>query len=75
MLQSYSAQLKDNQIIWLDQAPVCSPGSHVLVVVETNELPLAPTQKSSKYDLSDLVGRLNWQGDAITAQRQQRDAW
>ena len=75
MLQSYRAQLEGNQIIWLDQTPVCSPGSRVLVVMETNELPLAPTQKSIKYDLSDLVGHLNWQGDAVAAQRQQRDAW
>lgn len=75
MLQSYSAQLKGNQIIWLDQPPVCAPDSRVLVVVETNELPLAPTQKSDKYDLSDLVGHLNWQGDALVVQRQQRDAW
>lgn len=75
MLRSYSAQLKGNQIVWLDQTPVCSPDSRVLVVVETNESPLTPPQKSNHYDLSDLVGQLNWQGDAVAAQRQQRDAW
>lgn len=28
-----------------------------------------------KYDFSDLVGRLNWQGDAVSAQRALRDEW
>ncbi|MBE9187815.1 type II toxin-antitoxin system ParD family antitoxin [Microcoleus sp. LEGE 07076] len=31
-------------------------------------------QKSS-YDFSDLVGRLTWQGDAVTMQRNLRDEW
>jgi hypothetical protein len=74
MLQSYSAQLKGNQLIWLDQTPVCLPDSRVLVVVETSEVPLAPSQ-SGKYDLCDLVGQLSWRGDAVAAQRAQRDAW
>ncbi|MGJ3247129.1 MAG: hypothetical protein ACFE0I_13795 [Elainellaceae cyanobacterium] len=29
----------------------------------------------SKYDFSDLAGRLTWQGDAVTAQRSLRDEW
>ena len=28
-----------------------------------------------KYDFSDLVGRLTWQGDAVTVQRVLRDEW
>jgi len=75
MLRSYSAQLKGNQIVWLDQIPTCSPDSRILVVVETNESPLTPPQESRRYDLSDLVGHLSWQGDAVATQRQQRDAW
>jgi hypothetical protein len=31
-------------------------------------------QKPS-YDFSDLAGRLTWQGDAITMQRNLRDEW
>ena len=31
-------------------------------------------QKTS-YDFSDLVGRLTWQGDAVTMQRNLRDEW
>jgi len=75
MLQSYSAQLKGNQLIWLDQAPICLPKSRVLVVVETSGLPLAQPPQSGKYDLRDLVGKLSWHGDAVAAQRRQRDAW
>lgn len=72
MLQSYSAQLKGNQLIWLDQAPVCLPDSRVLVVVKTSDAPLVPPPQSSKYDLRDLVGQLSWRGDAVAAQC---DAW
>jgi hypothetical protein len=75
MLQSYSAQLKGNQLIWLDQTPICPPNSRVLVVVDTSELPLALPPPSGKYDLHDLVGQLSWHGDAVAAQRRQRDAW
>ena len=75
MLQSYSAQLKGNQLIWLDQAPTCLPDSRVLVVVETSDLPRAQPLQSGKYDLRDLVGKLSWHGDAVAAQRGQRDAW
>ncbi len=31
-------------------------------------------QKPS-YDFSDLIGRLSWQGDALTMQRNLRDEW
>jgi len=31
-------------------------------------------QKTS-YDFSDLLGRLTWQGDAVTMQRNLRDEW
>ena len=75
MLRSYSAQLKGDHIVWLDQTPVCASGSRVLVVVETSELPAATHPAPVKYDLSDLVGHLTWQGDAVAAQRAQRDAW
>lgn len=31
--------------------------------------------KKTKYDFSDLAGRLQWQGDAVEAQRRIRDKW
>ena len=32
-------------------------------------------KQKSRYDFSDLVGRLTWQGDAVTMQRNLRDEW
>jgi hypothetical protein len=44
------------------------------VVVVLN--PGSSTDESRpKYDFSDLMGRLNWQGDSIQAQRSLRDEW
>jgi len=31
--------------------------------------------KAAEYDFSDITGRLQWQGDAIVAQRSLRDEW
>ena len=44
------------------------------VLVVLNTVSLEDNQKSS-YDFSDLVGRLTWQGDAVTMQRNLRDEW
>jgi putative addiction module CopG family antidote len=44
----------------------------ILVVV--NPVSSEGKQKPN-YDFSDLVGRLNWQGDAVTMQRNLRDEW
>ncbi len=46
----------------------------VNVVVVLNPVPAAGKQ-NFKYDFSDLVGRLIWQGDAVTMQRILRDEW
>jgi hypothetical protein len=44
------------------------------VIVVLN--PVAPgTEPQPKYDFSDLVGRLTWQGDALMMQRALRDEW
>ena len=32
-------------------------------------------EKKPKYDFSDLVGKLHWQGDAVKEQRKMRDEW
>lgn len=74
MLRSYSAQLNGAEVIWLDQPPICLPGARVLVVVD-DALPLAPAPIGARYDLTDLAGSLQWRGDAVAAQRVQRDAW
>jgi len=43
-----------------------------LVVVN----PVSSDEKQKiRYDFSDLVGRLTWQGDAVTMQRNLRDEW
>jgi putative addiction module CopG family antidote len=44
----------------------------ILVVVN----PVSSDEKQKiSYDFSDLVGRLTWQGDAVTMQRNLRDEW
>ena len=35
----------------------------------------APQVPKPRYQLRDLVGRLQWTGDAVQAQRAQRDSW
>ncbi|MEM6427717.1 MAG: hypothetical protein AAF708_00655 [Deinococcota bacterium] len=32
-------------------------------------------KKSSNYDFSDLIGKLTWQGDALSVQRALREEW
>ena len=74
MLQSYSAELQGNQLRWLGAAPPhLLPSQKVLVVMEF-AAPVAPAPKP-RYQLRDLAGRLQWAGDAVQAQREQRDAW
>ncbi|VXD19905.1 type II toxin-antitoxin system ParD family antitoxin [Planktothrix paucivesiculata] len=36
---------------------------------------LSEGKQKSNYDFSDLVGRLNWQGEAVIIQRHLRDEW
>lgn len=37
--------------------------------------PVSSEGHKARYDFSDLVGRLSWQGDAVTMQRNLRDEW
>ena len=37
--------------------------------------PSQPTTSQPPYDFSDLVGKLQWQGDALAVQRMLRDEW
>jgi hypothetical protein len=75
MLRSYSAELNGTALVWLDQPPPSLTHARVVVVVEdAAELPATPPQKA-RYDFAHLAGRLQWQGDAVAAQRELRDAW
>jgi hypothetical protein len=88
MLRRYRAQLNGTEIIWLDQPPAHLVDARVLVVVVDDDsvLPAEVSTGTSagtsttntipaRYNLTDLVGRLEWLGNAGTAQRAQRDAW
>ena len=72
MLKSYSAEISGSELIWIDKPPQNLKRQPVLVVIENT--PQA-TADPMRYDFSDLAGRLTWRGDAVAAQRVQRDAW
>ena len=42
----------------------------ILQIEENAELPQKP-----EYNFSDLVGKLQWSGDAVAEQRKLRDEW
>lgn len=44
------------------------------ILIDLNPSSSDEKQKPT-YDFSDLVGRLNWRGDAVTIQRNLRDEW
>lgn len=71
MLKSYSAEISGSQLIWIDQPPKNLNRKQVLIVIEDS----AAENTAQLYDLTDLLGRLAWRGDAVAAQREQRDAW
>jgi hypothetical protein len=75
MLRSYSAQLNGVELIWLDQPPANLFSARVLVVVDDDVPSLGSVPSAAYYDLTDLIGRLQWHGDAVATQRAQRDAW
>ena len=72
MLKSYSAEIDGSQLIWIDTPPPSLKRQPVLVVIENTD---SVTSDAKPYNFSDLAGRLAWQGDALAAQRAQRDAW
>jgi hypothetical protein len=41
---------------------------------QQSHFPQASGSKS-KYDFSDLAGRLTWRGDAVAVQKELRDEW
>jgi hypothetical protein len=74
MLRSYSAELNGSKLVWLEKPPERLVRQRVLVVVEDSK-PVAEASPDRHYQLADLAGRLQWQGDALQVQRMQRDAW
>lgn len=54
----------------LDLLTTFSEGEVELVVIIN---PVDNNVVSDKYDFSDLVGKLSWQGDAVAEQRKLRD--
>lgn len=62
-----------------DLFPVGKVAAVEVPAVELSTRPPAGVTTSApipvRYDLADLAGRLEWRGDAVVAQRAQRDAW
>jgi hypothetical protein len=52
--------------------PVELPAGTVELVLVVNE---SAQPNGSTYDLGGVVGRLEWQGDAVEEQRRLRDEW
>lgn len=81
MLRSYAAQIRGNQIIWHNAPRLPLEGRQVVVVLEdesaNDSLPPDASDQAleAKYQLADLTGRLQWQGDALASQRASRDNW
>lgn len=75
MLRSYSAELNGTALVWLDKPPPTLTHARVTVAVEETSELRAPQAPKAQYDFRHLAGRLQWQGDAVAAQRELRDAW
>lgn len=56
----------------LDVSTQLPPGQVELVLVVHSK---SQDKKPKRYDFSDLVGKLNWQGDAVAEQRALRNEW
>ncbi|MBE9201076.1 MULTISPECIES: hypothetical protein [unclassified Nodularia (in: cyanobacteria)] len=54
--------------------PTQLAAGEVNIVVVLNPVSSNEEQKH-RYDFSDLLGKLNWKGDAVAIQRTLRDEW
>ena len=52
--------------------PVQLPAGAVELVLVVGS---APRPNGQKYNFTDVVGKLQWQGDAVEEQRKLRDEW
>jgi hypothetical protein len=55
------------------QLPEGYENKRLEVIVLPLEETTSPSEK--KYDFSDLVGKLEWKGDALAEQKKLRDEW
>jgi hypothetical protein len=74
MLQSYNAEINGTQLKWIDAPPAMAPHQRV-VVTFPSAASRAIHKLAAKYDFSDLLGRLKWNGDAVAEQRSLRNEW
>jgi hypothetical protein len=54
------------------------PADYINKKIEVLILPIEETDKPAlkpKYDFSDLIGKLEWEGNAVEEQRKLRDEW
>ena len=51
------------------------PESYQHRKLEVIVLPIEEEKVAKNYDFSDLYGKLDWEGDAVTEQRKLRDEW
>lgn len=58
-----------------DSLTVHIPKEYQSYSLEIIIVPVENEAAKRKYDFSDLVGRLEWQGDAVAEQRKIRDEW
>ena len=74
MLHTYNAEISGSELTWLDVPPVPLQRQRVVVLIEEVGAPVIE-QSATRYHFADIAGRLQWRGDAVAAQRAQRDAW
>jgi len=54
---------------------IAVPEEYVNEELEVTIRPLNSTDNKKKYDFSDLIGKLQWKGDALDEQKKLRDEW
>lgn len=68
-----TTKINDKGKLKIDLSTNLEAGEVDLVVIVN---PIAEKAKEeNKYDFSNLKGKLSWQGDAVTVQRQLRNEW
>lgn len=65
--------IRDDGHLYLDLPTQTSPGK-VKISITIQSIP-DNEPLPSKYNFSDLVGKLSWSGDAVAVQQNLRDEW
>lgn len=63
-----------NQIKALENIPFQANVQVIITFLDEEQLETSQQQKTN-YDFSNVVGKLEWQGDALQEQRKIRDEW